>query len=664
MHGDSESDSEGDSAGEEPARTVGSGKGGGDKKLLSDVAQALKNLGEVHLHDVPLADLPMAMGSSALTTPPLESSPDALFGSLLSNPSILGSVNSSSSSSGTGSLPQTDAGIAASIFSQAFASSVAGTISSMPPSFSTNAQPSAAPSISEFMDVGLACGGFDERMRAAALGIDLDAVLAIFYKWFYRFMPVFTEEELRMYISLNEAPDHVIYSVAAICATYTTFPRTRPYYYDAAPSQAEYFTRKAQETLTPRLEKLVAPSIFEAYSALLLCMQFMFRGIRIAGGSYLQTALQIMQTMLSPPPNMLQPPAPPRRQISIMFWTLWGLDRKGVLFSNERTSVMNFESYATIPDLPDMPTSLQSPFNASMVFAAYIRIMTLICRVVLWFRDSVKNKSVQNARMRSIYLLPQETAETVQTLIADLSDFTSPSSFPPPYLIIDPDIDLQPYIAKMTDLEVHFWVMTNLMYRLCTLYFDMDARRKWHTVELIAKITTQLSLPTSSFVVRIASETASDLIQSGYILLSSPAATSAPPASGASSTVARWTTYPTLEEVLSWYDAVIESKADCFWWVRDDLYKLKAVVNNWRQLLYQQVASTVFDQFDGAATTATTATTSPADSSFAAAAAAVFADFTPSSSSSSSSSSAPPSDLASPPLYPWQQQQPSPPVSS
>ncbi|KAL7746996.1 transcription factor [Sorochytrium milnesiophthora] len=558
-----------------PRKVVGPLHGEGGERTTSAVGAASS------CHDA--ADLPVDSLATAATVetpsspPPMD--PLLLFAAAVPSPATDTGSSSSNSSGTRSSSPQS---------SYPFDGETSATSNCA--SDRSNSVPDALP----------ANPAFDARLHAAALGIDLDALLGVFFKSFNRFMPVFTEDELRLHIGRGEAPDHLLYALAAISATYSSLPRVQRFQSDAPAPQVDLYIRKAQDMLVPRMEKLTVPSLFDAYSCLLLGMAFMTRGIGVMGASYINMSQQSLRAILAPTNNVVLSPAPTARQTSLLFWSLWVLDRKAVLFSTDRTVRMTFDSCPVVPDLPDLPTSPQSLFNASLVFAAYIRVLTLNGRIVQWFRDSAKDKRAQHARMRAIAVLPQESSETVQTLVADLAAFTSVDSFPPPYLIADADVDLQPLFDRMTDLESHFWVMTNLMYRLCTLYFDMDARHKWHTIELIAKISSQTSVPFSSFIVRVAMEAAEELIRAGHVrFFPSPALDLAGmlPSSTITSLV-HCSVYPTLDQVVAWHDKVLNSSTSCLWWVRDDVLKLKAVVNGWRQLLYHQAASAVLAQFD------------------------------------------------------------------
>ncbi|KAL7749745.1 hypothetical protein RI367_004975 [Sorochytrium milnesiophthora] len=435
--------------------------------------------------------------------------------------------------------------------------------------------PSSLSDILDSMAVGLPCGGFDGQLRAAALGIDLDAAMTVFFRWFNRFAPVFSEQELRMHIATYDAPDHVVYAVAAIAATHPTYPSNRL----VPTSQPDYLAHKTQELLLQRLEKSTPPTAYEAYATLLLGLQLTFRGVRVLGTSYINMSLQVLRTVLTP--STMDASSPDARSLCLVFWSLWALDRQAVLFSKNRDLRMNLETCEVTPALPDMPSSPQSLLNATMVFAAFIRISSLNSRVVLWFRNAAQDKTAERARFRSVYALAQDSNETVQTLAADVAAFTSVDSFPPPYLITDPDADLQPLFDRMTDLEAHMWIMTNMMYRLCTLYFDMDAHSKWLTVQLITGTARQMSLPFTPFIVCVATEAANDLIHAGHVLLSPPAPTAL---DSPSTVLMRATTYPTLQDVIGWYDALVSSQRSCFWWGSNDVAKVHEFVNSWRQL--------------------------------------------------------------------------------
>ncbi|KAL7750375.1 transcription factor [Sorochytrium milnesiophthora] len=520
----------------------------------------------------PLSQTTVSSADSVTSTADRESSSDAWLASLQSD---FGMIGSSSGTGGAHSIGSSDS-------------------NSLPPlllnEISINSAQQAAGF--QYTSVGIVSNGVDERIRAAMLGIDLDAVLAIFYNWFSRFVPVFTEQELRRHISLNEAPDHVLYALAAIATTYSVLPRSRLYHYDTLPPQAEFFANKAQETLLPRLERLVAPTIFEGYSVMLLALQM----------SYQAMALQIVDSLTSSNNTTLQPLTPTARHISILYWSLWIMDHTAVLLSSDRCLTVSFGSSAKTPAFPDLPTSPESPFNATVVFASFVRINTIATRVVLWFRDALEDKQARHTRMRSIGLLPLASSETAQTLNDSLYGFISPSSFPPSYVVTDPDLPLAPILARMSTEEVHFWLTTNMLYRISTLYFDMDTRRKWHTVELIAKIAAQVSLPISSFATRLAAETADELIHGGHISPSTSAGITAPATTPmatmkTSAALACMPGYPTLEQVVAWYDDIFTTKATCYWWVREDFLKLKATVDTWRGVMLQQTAFAAFEMF-------------------------------------------------------------------
>ncbi|KAL7750327.1 hypothetical protein RI367_004099 [Sorochytrium milnesiophthora] len=432
------------------------------------------------------------------------------------------------------------------------------------------------------MTDGALSNGLDANIRAAALGIDLDAVLATYFTWFCQFAPVFSEQELRMYISLNEAPDHVLFALAALSATYTPTPRSRLYHSDALTPQASFFAAKAQESLLPRLERLVAPTIFEGYSLLLLGLQFTFRGRRFAGLSYDAQAWQVMDALTSSVDTAAAPSSPLARHVSIMFWSLWLLDRTSVQYATGRSTTISFGSNARTPPLPDLPTSPRSPFDATVVFASYIRIMNITTRVVVWFRESMDDKCLRHARMESLGLMPPPPSETMQTLTASLTAFVSASAFPASYVVTDPDVDLAPVLCSMSPAEVYFWVTTNMLYRACTLYFDMAVRRKWYTVELLTKVAGQASLHGSSFAVRLACETADSLIRDGHV---SPSSRCVPPSSASTTSLAPSPGCPTLEQVVSWYEDILATKTQGFWWAREDVAKVRAIVNGWCEAL-------------------------------------------------------------------------------
>ncbi|KAL7751755.1 hypothetical protein RI367_002754 [Sorochytrium milnesiophthora] len=493
-------------------------------------------------------------------------------------------------------------------------------------------------------------GAVDERVAAAALGIDIDAVFKTFFRWFYFAAPVFTEEELRMYVRTNQLPDHTLYAMSALAAVFTGVPRSQTTIEMLVMPQVDHYIGKAHAQLMPRLAGPILPSIFEVFSLFLLGFQYFLRNMMPPGVMHLRMTVQALEAIVEPPDNMLRGPAPSSYQLSQVFWTLYLLDRLGMFMARDKRGVLlQLELYNRIPPFPQLVTSPMSPLDANVVFSAYVRSFTLLSRILLWLQEGTRGQTVCHEQMTALGLTPPRTADSVLTLMSDVSAFTGPSTFPPPYLITDPDFDVRSVTRHMTPHEANCWVAANLVYRLCTLYFETNAHRKWAAVELLAKVTGKFPLPFMSRALLVASETADTLTRAGHITpfespacapdvaasspvsSTSPAATLAmfstfsiasttttPLAAPASLTVAL--RYPRLETLVSWFEPLLEPSRLSFWWLQEDYVRMREIVNGWKQAIaVQQTTSAMLNQWATAldTTTATPATTTAGSSNAA-----------------------------------------------
>ncbi|KAL7754198.1 hypothetical protein RI367_000179 [Sorochytrium milnesiophthora] len=446
-----------------------------------------------------------------------------------------------------------------------------------------------------FMTVNTVCPGYEEHFSTAVLGVDLDAVFGIFFRWFYVVLPVFTEDDIRAFMRQQQLPDHVLYSMCAIASAYKLSPRSKAQVDSLTMPHSEYFVGKAHETLMARLTGLIAPSIFEAYSLSVLSFLFTVRTLLAPAYMYMTMSMQVVRSLISPVGNQLLSPTPPTQHLSLMFWTLYTLDRKSVFIAPDKYALMAIDTYDTVPELPRIPTSPTSPVDASRLFTAFVRVVTLLSRITLWLRDGVRSRAAREERNALLGIPILSCPDTVLTLMADVSAFTADSSFPPPYLIDDIDMNVYGMAQLMSDFESHHWMSTNLMYRLCVLYFETNPQEKWRTIELVVRVAPQVPTPTMSYVLRIVCEMSNDLVKAGHLgepSLSSSLPIPPPPSATAvkvkPSTKARWTTtFPTLEMVISWYEPVLTPELLTFWWYKEDYARIRATVNNWRQLLEQ-----------------------------------------------------------------------------
>ncbi|KAL7746720.1 hypothetical protein RI367_007882 [Sorochytrium milnesiophthora] len=422
---------------------------------------------------------------------------------------------------------------------------------------------------------------------------DIDRAITVFIQTFYIVIPVFSEEELRTFWAMRKLPQHTLFAIYAISSAIKSAPRTRTNVgFSAGFSQFESLVAHAQAMVLSRIMHTSSPTVFEAYSLMILTILFYIRDLRTAGHVHMRMGLQVLDSVLASLRNTesLQP-HPLRRHILHVFWSFYAMDRKSSIMVADKLPFIALETQSILPPLPTFERSPLSPFDPNVLYASYLRSVALLHRITAWARQSHKRTTSWGGEVVASLGIPLSApTDSAASIVSDLAAFTSSAYNPPGYLITDPGMHIDSIARLLNRFEANIWVQASVLFTLCSMYTDTDIARRWRYIELIVRLARQLTTQSSSFSVRVATDTADELIRSGYVALApqppAPAPYLVPHTDFETGSVAALSIYPHLSTVLAWYDDTLTAGFQDFWWIKEDYTNIRATVQTWRQVLH------------------------------------------------------------------------------
>jgi hypothetical protein len=463
--------------------------------------------------------------------------------------------------------------------------------------------------------------------------------LSIFFKNFYNLFPIMLEVEFYHFLNLGQIPMLLIHAIcsisslylAALCKSLSALPALVN---DASGAGGDFtkgpvsfqdeidlIAEKSLDLISPRVTKAKSSvEVWDVFALQILATFYYFRNNMALCYTCVSLEVQVMSQILTLHQEVHRTFNSPRDRsalhgiprhgtsdcvlepilekdeeiISRLFWTGYVLDRFGAFLNGPgaRAPILQIETFDYVPRQPIFNLNHSLILDTRMLYDAYVRTITLLCRAEMWMRFEMKKQQMSTnlGCMENIISLGSGSKDTLEGLHGELISF--PLQFKQFQFIhsVDQVSQIEDMAYRISEFEMYLWLMGNWMFLNTCMHTETCPRERWRIIKTIAHCVPIYPTPPVSCLLRLACEFAFVLIQHGHILENGsnsdpcrcpPATrtTSIYPSTGGS----EWESYPSKVDVIQWFEKAKNLAQRDFWSVSEDWMTIDRVLTQLKQ---------------------------------------------------------------------------------